>query len=294
MNWNEVSFDWNQARAFLATAETGSLSAAARALRLTQPTLSRQVAALEEKLGVTLFERVGKTLVLTDAGLDLLDHVKAMGEAAGRVSLAASGQSQAIEGKVRITGSDQLCAFFLPPILKRIRREAPGIRIEVVVANDLRDLRHREADIAIRHVEPTQPDLIAKRGKDRTGHFYAMSAYLDRVGRPKTVEELSQMDFIGYDDIPRMIEYLGRLGLSLTERNFVVTASDGIVVHKLLQEEFGVTALSQQLADMTPGLEAILPDQIAVPIPVWLVTHRELHTSRRIRVVFDLLAEALG
>ena len=106
MNWQSMSFDWNQARAFLATAEEGSLSAAARAIGQTQPTLSRQVAALEQDLGVTLFERIGRSLSLTQSGLELLDHFRAMGDAANRISLTASGQSQAIEGRVSITATD--------------------------------------------------------------------------------------------------------------------------------------------------------------------------------------------
>ena len=106
MKWQTVSFDWNQARAFLVTVEEGSLTAAARALGLTQPTLGRQVAALEDSLGVTLFDRVGRSLRLTPSGLELLDHVRSMGDAAGRVSLTASGQSQTVEGQVCITASD--------------------------------------------------------------------------------------------------------------------------------------------------------------------------------------------
>lgn len=102
------AFDWNQVRAFLATADAGSLSAAARVLGQTQPTLGRQVAALEADLGVTLFERAGRGLVLTEAGADLLEHVRAMGAAADRVALAASGQSQEVAGLVRITASDVL------------------------------------------------------------------------------------------------------------------------------------------------------------------------------------------
>ncbi len=100
MDWRAVKFDWNRARAFLVTAEEGSLSAAARALGLAQPTLGRQVDALEEELGVVLFERVGRGLTLTPSGLELLEHVRGMGEAATRVSLAAAGQSESIEGKV--------------------------------------------------------------------------------------------------------------------------------------------------------------------------------------------------
>ena len=110
MDWRSVSYDWNQVRAFLATVEEGSLSAAARALGLTQPTLGRQVAGLEAALGVTLFERIGKTLVLTAPGMELLEQTRAMGEAASRLSLAATGQSTSIEGHVRISASDSPAA----------------------------------------------------------------------------------------------------------------------------------------------------------------------------------------
>ena len=294
MNWAAVTFDWNQARAFLATVEEGSLSAAARALKLTQPTLSRQVAALEQALGVTLFERVGRSMVPTAAALELLDHVKSMGEAAARISLSASGQAQAIEGKVSITASDGLAAVQLPSALDRLRREAPGIQVDIVVSNDIRDLRLREADIAIRHVRPDHPDLIARRLPDSVGHLYAMPAYLDRASRPATLAELSTHDIIGHGDTARMMEFLAAYGLTLTERSFVLSADNGLVVMELMKQGLGITALSREMANTVPGIEAVLPDELAVPIPVWLVTHRELHTSRRIRTVFDLLADELG
>ena len=138
MNWQSISFDWNQARAFLATAEEGSLSAAARALGQTQPTLGRQVSALEEDLGVTLFERAGRSLSLTQSGLELLDYFRAMGDAAGRISLAASGRSQAIEGHVSITATNVMATYHLPAVLKQLREIAPGIEIDVVASNDHR------------------------------------------------------------------------------------------------------------------------------------------------------------
>src|SRR3954453_21537219 len=162
MNWDAVDFDWNQARAFHVTAREGSLSAAARKLKQTQPTLSRQVAALEEQLGVTLFERVGKRLILSETGRDLLDHVAAMGDAAGLVALAATGRSQGIVGEVRISASEIVAAWLLPAIIERIRAAHPEIDVRVVVSNRLSDLLRREADIAIRHVQPEQPDLVAR------------------------------------------------------------------------------------------------------------------------------------
>src|SRR5262249_6491954 len=129
MDWRSVNFDWNRARAFLVTAEEGSLSAAAPALGLAQPTLGRQVDALEQQLGVVLFERVGRGLTVTKGGLELLDHVRSMGLAANAVSLAASGQSQSLEGSVSITASDVNSAFLLPPILARLRRTHPNVEI---------------------------------------------------------------------------------------------------------------------------------------------------------------------
>jgi DNA-binding transcriptional LysR family regulator len=293
MNWAAISFDWNQVRAFLATVEEGSLSAAARALRLTQPTLGRQVAALEQALGVVLFERVGRSLMLTPSGMELLDHVRDMAEAAGRISLAASGRSQAIEGLVRITASDAMSAYTLPPILKRLRAQAPGIEIEVVASNALRDLRRREADIAIRHVRPDQPDLIARLVLESTAHLYAAPAYLDQVGRPANRADMARFDFIGFDDNAPLIDGLNALGLRLTPRNFVLVTNSSVVAWEMIKQGLGIGVMMRELGEATPEVEQVLPELEPIPVPVWLVTHRELHTSRRIRLVFDLLAEEL-
>lgn len=294
MNWNSVSFDWNQARAFLATAEEGSLSAAARALGQTQPTLSRQVAALEEELDVVLFERIGRTLALTPSGQELLDHVRAMGEAAGRISLTASGQSQSIEGQVCISASDAMAAYFLPGVLKRLRKMAPKIEIEVVASNALSDLRRREADIAIRHVRPEQPDLIAKLVRETCGRLYASREYLEEHGRPSKPEDLSNSDFIGFSQNDRLIAALNGMGLSLTRRNFMVSSESGIVGWEMVKQGLGIGIMAKEIADLTPGIECVLPDLPPVTFPIWLTTHRELRSSARIRLVFDLLDEVLS
>ena len=290
--WLTINFDWNQARAFLVTAEEGSLSAAARALGLTQPTLGRQVAALEENLGVTLFERVGRSLSLTEAGLDLLGHVKAMGEAAGQVSLAASGQSQTIEGQVVITASDLLSAYVLPPILDDLRELAPGIDVEVVASNEIRDLKRREADIAIRHVRPDQPDLIAKQVPGTTGHFYAAPSYLKRHGRPETVDDLANAVFVGTGEITSYLNAIQPAGLPVTKANFKYVSDSGIVSWEMVKQGLGMCIMTNELAALTPGVEQVLPEFPPMPVPIWLVTHRELRTSRRIRLVFDLLSDA--
>lgn len=294
MNWAAISFDWNQVRAFLATVEEGSLSAAARALGQTQPTLSRQVTALEQSLGVTLFERGHRSMSLTQSGLELLEHVRAMGAAASRISLTATGQSQTIEGQVSITASDFVAAFFLPPILQRLRALAPAIEIDVIASNSVSDLTRREADIAIRHVRPTQPDLIARLVRESTAHLYAASAYLDAHGRAAVASELSQADFIGFESPERLLPLLSSLGLTLSRRNFKLTSASGIVVVELAKQGLGIIVAPKEFAVLFGELEQVLPDLEPIPVNTWLVTHREIHTSRRIRLVFDFLAEALS
>ncbi len=294
MNWKAINFDWNQVRSFLATSEEGSFSAAARVLEQTQPTVGRQVANLEQSLGITLFERVGKSLKLTAAGTELLLHVREMADVASRISLTATSQSQAIEGQVRITASDVMSAFQLPPILKQIRLAAPRLEIDVVAANDIRDIQRREADIAIRHVRPTQPDLIAKLVAEATANFYAAPSYLDHVGRPRNADDLAKLDFVGFGDVDTMIGFLNPAGIDVTRQNFRIGSQSGIVSWEMVRHGFGVSVMSDDIAALTPGIERVLPDREPFRFPIWLATHSELHTAKRIRLVFDQLAARLG
>ncbi|MEO0959908.1 MAG: LysR family transcriptional regulator [Pseudomonadota bacterium] len=294
MNWQRVAFDWNQAKAFLATAETGSLSAAARALGLSQPTLSRQVAALEADLGVALFERIGRSLSLTGPGLELAEHVRAMGEAAGRVSLAAAGRTETIEGRVAISASDVVAVHQLPPILARLRTEAPGIEIEVVAANEISDLQRREADIAIRHVRPEQPDLVARLIRETTAHLYAATCYLEAHGRPKTPDDLADATFVYPGRSEPIIAALNGLGVGVSRGQFRLSSESGVVYWEMVRRGLGMGLMSRDVAACTPEVEQVLPNLPPIPMPVWLVTHQELRTSRRIRLVFDILAEAIG
>lgn len=294
MDWRSVEFDWNRARAFLVTAEEGSLSAAARALGMTQPTLGRQVTALETELGVALFERGGRGLELTPSGLDLLEHVRAMGDAASRFSLTASGQSTSIEGGICITATEVTAAFVLPPILGRLRQLEPGIEIELIASNSTSDLKRREADIAIRAFRPTQPDLIAKRVRGASFHPYASSDYLRRIGNPTSPEDLSDADFFGFDRTNQLIDAFNERGITLTLRNFPVITENHLVQWELVKQGLGIGFMAEDVGDAEPGVERVLPGLDPFPVEVWLVAHRELKTSRRVRMVFDFLAAELA
>lgn len=294
MDWRTVNFDWNRARAFLVTAEEGSFSAAARALGMAQPTLGRQVDGLEEELGVTLFDRVGRRLVLTPSGVELLDHVRTMGDAASRVSLTTSGRSEALEGSICISASEVTSAYVLPPIIQGLREAHPGIEIELVATNAASDLRRREADIAIRNFRPDHPDLVAKKVKDVAARLYATRGYLERIGRPKEAEDLSRAEFVGFDHGPLLMNGLNALGLRLTPKNFPVITPNHLVQWALVKQGAVIGVMTETVGEPEPLVEQALPELDPFVTPVWLTAHRELKSSRRVRTVFEFLAEALA
>lgn len=294
MDWRSINFDWNQARAFLVTAEEGTLSAAARALGMTQPTLGRQVAALENKLGLILFDRLPRGLVLTPSGLELVEHVRAMGEAANHISLTASGQSQSIEGTISISASELDAIYMLPPIIAKLRKSHPKISIDIIASNEISDLRRREADIAIRNTRPTQPDLIAKKIKDETAWLYATPGYLKKIDNPSTMEDLQRADFIGFDNNDVLIKGLVAYGLHLTSQNFPIVSNNQTVHWELIKTGIAIGIFPTPIADKERKLTRVLPNYGPITYPVWLVAHREVQTSRRVRTVFDLLAKELA
>ena len=293
MDWRSVKFDWNRARAFLVTAEEGSLSAAARALDMSQPTLGRQVDALEEELGVILFERVGRGLMLTPSGHQLLEHVRKMGEAAAQLSLSAMGQSELLEGSICITATEITSVSILPPIIAKLRRIHPRVKVQIKSSNSTMDLKRREADIAIRNYRPTDPDLIAKKINDKRGHFYATPDYVRRIGNPKKLAELKDAEFIGFDDPAQMVSYLTSIGIEVTDDNFPISAGTHHAHWEMVKEGVGIGFMPEDVGDIEPKVQRVLPDQTDLVYPLWLTTHRELKTSARVRVVFDFLAEEL-
>jgi DNA-binding transcriptional LysR family regulator len=288
MNWDAVRFDWTRARAFLATAEEGSLSAAARVLKLAQPTLGRQVEALEQELGVVLFERVGRRLVLTPAGLDLLEHVRTMGEAAQRVALLASGQSHSLDGPIRISAGSAVAAYILPPVIAELRAAHPDIEITIIATGTQSDLQMREADIAIRNAQPTQNDLIAKRTPDRPAGLFARRDYLEGIGG-----DLSRADFIGFEGSANMARALTERGYPVEARQFRILSEAHLVQWAYVRRGMGVGLMMDEIALADPDIVRAVPG-FSVPVPMWLLAHREVRTSRRVRVVYDMLAEALS
>lgn len=295
MDWKAIKFDWNQTRAFLVTAEEGSLSAAARALGMTQPTLSRQVSALEETLGVTLFECFSAGLSLTTSGLELLPHAQAMAEAANQFSLSATGQSLTLEGNICISASEIDAVFRLPPIIDNIRQLEPGINVEIVVSNSVSDLKRREADIAIRSFQPPQPDLIARKICDVDIGLYAAPDFFSRRALAEDPNNLNGISFVGFDQSAQLIDALNAQGLAVNKSHFPITSPFQMLQWQLAKQGTAIAIFPDDIAETELGLCRVYRSLgPLLSIPMWLVCHHELRTSRRVRRVFDLLAEGLG
>jgi DNA-binding transcriptional LysR family regulator len=287
------TLDWNMIRAFSATAEAGSLSGAARALGLTQPTLSRQVAALEASLRVMLFDRVGKKLILTAAGESLLGHARAMAASASDMSLAAAGRAENISGRVTISASDAFAAYLMPAIVERLQREAPQVTISIVSSNALSDLRRREADIALRHLRPTEPELIGRLVCEYSAHFYASADWVARHGLPASPADIARLGLIAFEPVERFLKHLNGEGIAVAEEDILIMSENSVVVWEMVKAGLGIGLMLEPIAAATPGVVRLLPDSFDITAPLWLVTHREMRTARRIRLVYDVIAEEL-
>lgn len=178
-------------------------------------------------------------------------------------------------------------------MLARLRELAPQIEIALIPSNDVRDLIKREADIAIRHVRPEQGDLTARCVRSAEAHFYASRGYLARAGHPRNKGELLGAEFVGLRPMERSLASLHAQDLPLTPEQFRVTTASGTTLVELVRQGLGIGVLLKGTAKLFPELVPVLPEEVSFPVPFWLVTHRELYTSRRIRLVYDLLAEAL-
>jgi DNA-binding transcriptional LysR family regulator len=217
-----------------------------------------------------------------------------MGAAAEELGLAASGHAQAVDGVVSISASDMVAAHLLPPLLLRLRELAPALRVDVVTTDALSDLRRREADIALRHVRPSEPELIGRLLREASASFYASQDWVRRHGHPRQAAEAAAHAFIGSDRSGRYLGYLRAHGLPVTEQNFSAYAENSNTAWALVRQGLGIGAMMDEVAAAFADVVRVLDEVPRVVFPIWLVTHRELRTARRIRIVFDVLMEGLS
>jgi len=287
---------WDLYRSFLAVLREGSLSGAARALGLAQPTVGRHVEALEEALGLALFTRSGQGLAPTGAALELRPHAEALEASAAALLRAASGRGSAgVVGAVRVSASEVVGAEVLPPILARLRRDHPGLVVELVLSNRTEDLLRRDADIAVRMARPAQGALVARRlGMIELG-LHAHRGYLDRCGgAPAALDDLRNHALIGFDRETAFIRGLRARGVPLRREMFALRTDSDLAQLAAIRAGFGIGVCQVGLARRDPSLVRLLPEAFSIGLETWLAMHEDLRASRRCRVAFDALSAGLA
>jgi DNA-binding transcriptional LysR family regulator len=284
-----MEFDWNLIRSFAAVAEAGSLSAAARKLAASQPTLGRHVAELEQALGVVLFRRGRTGYALTEQGTALFERAQMVGDAANAFARLATGAAEEIGGTVRIAASEVVSAYVLPPMLALLHQAEPAIEVELVASNQVENLLRRDADIAVRMVAPAQQDLIARRIADLPLTACAATSYLERRGRPQGPDDLLAHDLIGFDRGMDIIHGFAALGVAIDRHAFGLRTDNQIVLWEAIRAGNGIGFAQRPLAERDPLVETILPGLALPPLPMWLAMHRDVRSSARVRRVADFL-----
>ncbi|GJD65248.1 LysR family transcriptional regulator [Methylobacterium frigidaeris] len=284
---------WDHYRAALAVLEEGSLSGAARALGLTQPTLGRQIAALERSLGVALFTRSPAGLAPTEAALILAPYAQSLKATAEALRRAVTAEAEGLSGRVRITASEVVGAEVLPPILAALHARHPRLAVDVVLTDRMQDLLRRDADIAVRMAPPTQEALVARRvGTIRLG-LYGHRRYLDRCGVPERPADLARHSVIGFDAETPFLRAMMRAAPALGEAGFAWRSDSTLAQLAALRAGFGLGACHTVLAGRDPNLIRVLPE-IVWELPTFVAMHEDLRALRRCRVVFDALAEGMA
>ena len=286
-------FDWSLVRSFLAVLEKGSLLAASRDLQLSQPTIGRHVAELESQLGLVLFDRNGRGLLPTEAAYHLAESARIMQSGADQLARNVLGADLGASGTVRITASQPVSCYVLPPLLAQMRLSLPDVQVELVASNEVSNLLRREADIAVRMVQPQQASIIARRVGKVTIRACAHQDYLRRRGVPRQPNDLLAHDLIGGDRNDDTLKGFAAQGLVVGREQFAFRADDLIVVWQAVRAGLGVGFVSEHLIRSDPAVIPVLPKLKIEPLPVWLAVHKEIRTSKRIRAVYDFLADAL-
>ncbi|KWF30219.1 LysR family transcriptional regulator [Burkholderia pseudomultivorans] len=285
--------NWERYRTFLAVLTEGSLSGAARALGITQPTAGRHIAALEAAFGQTLFTRSPSGLLPTEAAVALRGHAEALRSAAAAFERAAASHGAGVRGVVRLSASDVIAVEVLPPVLTQLRRDHPGLVVELVPTDRIQDVLNREADIAVRMAPPTQDALVARRVGGIEVGLFARDDYLARHGMPATIDALAHHALIGFDTVTPFIRAATRMLPAWQRDAFALRTDSNLAQLAMIRAGYGIGFCQTGLAARDARLVRVLPDALATVLETWVVMHEDLRTSPRCRVVFDALADGL-
>lgn len=284
--------DWRALQDVVAVAETGSLSAAARRLNVSQPTVGRRIEQLEYRLGAVLFNRTAQGLLLTKLGESILNHAKTMEEEALAIERAATGANQQLQGNVRISLVEDLGIYWLPKKLGEFHEQFSKLVIEINIDNQNVNLLRREADIAVRLARPDQADLICRKVGTLSFGLYASQSYLDKHGVPLKPQDLKKHYHVGFEMESGPVSEIKKLESLFHEDHIRHRSNSHMEIVEATNAGLGCGALCCFIADEHPNLRRVLNTKLDHAREIWLVTHAEINNSARIRTVFDFLAMA--
>jgi DNA-binding transcriptional LysR family regulator len=279
--------DWSLYRTFLAVVREGSFTVAARTLGLTQPTVGRQIEALEAVIGTKLFTRTPRGLHPTEAARGLIPHAENMATAAAALHRASSGERQEAVGAIRITTAEFMGVEVLPAILAEFAHAHPRIELELSLSNHNEDLLEREADIAVRMMKPTQKSLIARRVGSVSVGVYAHRRYIDARGLPKAPAELAGHMLIGFDKDFHVLRTTGGEAAQLRREDFRFRTDNVAAQLAALRAGVGITTCHVPVARRDTDLVPVLPRTFTFKREIWLVTRPDLVEVKRVRLLLD-------
>lgn len=276
---------WGLIRSFLAVAEFGSLSAAAREMGTSQPTLSRDIQALEASTALQLFQRSPQGLRLTEAGQRLVESAQNMQQSASHFERQAEGLSTTLEGDIRVSVSEIVGLYFLPEAIAAFVHEHPKVHVEIVITNQASSLNKREADIALRMFCPTQPDLVARRLPDMKIGFFAHESYIQSKGEPASFAEWGNHQMIGFDAGMEFILGAKDMGINLSRKDFQFRTDSLIMQLQLARAGCGIVGTHVALIKHMPELKQVLKSVSLPPLEFWIVCHTDTQYNARIRAL---------
>ncbi len=287
--------DWDKLRIFHAVADAGSLTHAGEVLHLSQSAVSRQIRALEDSLGTTLFHRHARGLILTEQGELLFDATSSMVRKLDTTAARIRDSEEHVYGELKLTTTTGFGTLWLVPRLAKLYERYPDLKIDLILEERVLDLPMREADVAIRMKEPAQQDLIRRRLLNISMRLYATQDYIKSAGMPKTAQDLAQHRLICQNPSTPQVSSGAVLAKVLLSQNAPSTlmVNNYFGVLQGVLSHIGIGILPDYLTGDFPQLVRVLPEIESSEVPVFLAFPEELRTSRRVSAFRDFVLEEI-